>query len=56
MWVHQDDNIGKSIWDKVRCYWERVKGTHLKPGEHVENPLGTPQKIQQPLPPSNGLG
>jgi hypothetical protein len=51
------DNIGQSIWDKVRCYWEHVEehignliGTHC---ELDENTLVTTkvQMIQHPPPP-----
>ncbi len=53
----EEDNIGQSIWDKVRYYWEHIQ-------EHIgnlENSLGTwrehlgnpksPPKLQHPRPP-----
>jgi hypothetical protein len=28
--MFQEDNIGQSIWDKMKCYWELFE-------EHIEN-------------------
>jgi hypothetical protein len=33
------ENFGQRIWDKVKCYWWHLWGTHWKLGEHCEEPI-----------------
>ncbi len=40
LYKFQQDNIGQSVWDEVRCYWEHVE-------EHIGNLMGTHWELDE---------